>query len=370
MFDLRGIGFDGLKRRGDDFEFDVLADDFVEEAHEAAGDCVEVDRLRLENLPAGKSEEFSRECGGALGLLADAREAVGNLRIALVLLEAKLRPAKDGPDDIVEVVCDATRELPDGFEFLSLPQLALYGSEFRDILGDDFDRISLTRDGNAAETEPHGHQAPISPLPFAFGAVNGTILTTVRRELCPMFWKTENVTPQVDRAEFLDRSKAQHGKQSRIGIVEGAVERGPKDAVWGVIDQILVARFTIAQLLLSAHFTLDQFGLRLHLFLMKGFLADGALQRGGQPRKAFLQDVIAYSCLYAIDGGLLAERSRDQQKGNVLAGCTKLSEGIDARPAWQAKVGKNGFKFAGLERAHELLPVLHERVAGVQPRFF
>ncbi len=32
LFELRGIGFDRIDRRGDDFEFDILANDFVQEA--------------------------------------------------------------------------------------------------------------------------------------------------------------------------------------------------------------------------------------------------------------------------------------------------------------------------------------------------
>ena len=56
LLDLRGIGFDCIQRGGDDFDFDILGDDFVEEAEETAGDGVEVHGLRLETLAARKSE--------------------------------------------------------------------------------------------------------------------------------------------------------------------------------------------------------------------------------------------------------------------------------------------------------------------------
>ena len=128
-----------------------------------------------------------------------------------------------------------------------------------------------------------------------------------------------------------------------------------------MIDEIPVSRFGEAQIFLRA---------RLALFLAKRFFMHGALQRGGEPRNALLQDVIAYARFDAFDGGFFTERAGHQQKGDVLAGGTKLFEGLDARPARQPEIGKNRFKFAGVKRDSKLAPVLHVCVLGKEARLF
>jgi hypothetical protein len=71
LFDLCVVGFDGLKIGGNEFHFDVLVDDLVEETGEAVECFVEVDGAGLKGLATREGGEFASERSGAVGLLAD-----------------------------------------------------------------------------------------------------------------------------------------------------------------------------------------------------------------------------------------------------------------------------------------------------------
>jgi hypothetical protein len=71
LFDLCVVGFDGLKIGGNEFHFDVLVDDLVEETGEAVECFVEVAGAGLKGLATREGQEFASERSGAVGLLAD-----------------------------------------------------------------------------------------------------------------------------------------------------------------------------------------------------------------------------------------------------------------------------------------------------------
>ncbi len=81
------------------------------------------ERFRIERLSAGKREQALRQRGGATRavhrLQCRALEAAGAFgKVALKRFEI----ADDDLEQVVEVVRDAARELPDGFHLLRLPQ--------------------------------------------------------------------------------------------------------------------------------------------------------------------------------------------------------------------------------------------------------
>ncbi len=104
-------------------QLDVSPDYFVQEANQSAGDSIDVHGLRLQYLAPRESQQFARERGGSFGLLADSRKSLGNLMIRAILLQDEFRPSQNRTYHVVEILGDTSRKLPDGFEFLRLPQL-------------------------------------------------------------------------------------------------------------------------------------------------------------------------------------------------------------------------------------------------------
>src|SRR5580704_5013875 len=118
LLNLRRVGLKRIERGVNYFEFDIFADDLVQKAGQVARYRVQVHAPGLEYLAARKSEQFTRQCRGPLGLLPDAREAFRDLRIAPGLIKPQFGPPQNRADDIVEVMSDAAGKLPDGFELL------------------------------------------------------------------------------------------------------------------------------------------------------------------------------------------------------------------------------------------------------------
>jgi hypothetical protein len=92
LFKLRGIGFDGLQNTGDKFDFDVFADDFVQEVGEAAIGGIQVDGARLKRLAASEGEQFTVK---GSGLFADAGKTLREFWVSRTFLKAEFGPAKD-----------------------------------------------------------------------------------------------------------------------------------------------------------------------------------------------------------------------------------------------------------------------------------
>ena len=111
LLDLGRIGFYHFERRGQHFEFNVLADHFVEKTDQSAGNGVEVNGLSLQDLAPRKSQQFARERRGPLRLFLDARKSLAGLCSALVFVQAQLRPSQDRTDDVFGDACFVTMSI-------------------------------------------------------------------------------------------------------------------------------------------------------------------------------------------------------------------------------------------------------------------
>jgi hypothetical protein len=60
LLELPRIGFDGVERRSQKFHFDVLVDDFIEQALQPVRDRIQIDRTWLEHLAAREGKQLSR----------------------------------------------------------------------------------------------------------------------------------------------------------------------------------------------------------------------------------------------------------------------------------------------------------------------
>src|ERR1700719_750698 len=119
------------------------------------------------------------------------------------ILEAHLRPAQDGAQDIVEIVRYSSRELADGLEFLRLAQLALHAAQFGDVLDDNFERFALVPSGNTPHVKPHGHDAAVGAPPLDFRAVNLAKFAALAHQLGVLFGEAEEVSAKIEILQAL-----------------------------------------------------------------------------------------------------------------------------------------------------------------------
>src|SRR6266852_1795004 len=171
LFELCRIGFDRIDRGGDDFELDVPADYFVQEADQPAGDGIDVHGLRLQHLTPREGQELARKRGGSFSLFADPGKALGTLVVRSILIQTKFSPSQNRAHHIVEIMRDPSRKLSNGFKFLRLAQLPFHGAQFGYVFGDDFERTGMIGYRKHADVESYAHDAAITPPPFAFGAL-------------------------------------------------------------------------------------------------------------------------------------------------------------------------------------------------------
>ena len=123
---------EGRSEHGD--QLDLFADRAAEEGDRLFDERVEVDRAQLEGLAASEGEQLSRECRRHLRGLFDLAETFRGAAIRLDLAARDTGIAEDAHQQIVEVVCDAGRELAYGVHLLRLSQLALGLLPIRDVL--------------------------------------------------------------------------------------------------------------------------------------------------------------------------------------------------------------------------------------------
>ena len=83
----------------------------------------QVHRLRCQRAPPGKCKQLARQCSPAIDRLPHAVENPA-APIGIHRLVEQEHPARKRHEQVVEIVCNASCELPDGLHFLGLPQCA------------------------------------------------------------------------------------------------------------------------------------------------------------------------------------------------------------------------------------------------------
>ncbi len=240
LFELRRIRFDRIDRSGDNFQLDVPGDYFFEEAHQSAGDGIDVHRPRLQHLAAREDQKFAGKRSGSVALFANSRKSVCDLGARAILFETELRPSQNGSNHIIKIVCDTSGKLSDGVKFLCLSQLALHGAQFGHVFGDDFDGPGMFGDGKQTHMETYCHDASIAPPPFALGAVNLSMFTAGSHELGMLFGEAEDVSHQIERVQPLGATAAEDGEKRGVCVQEGAIRRHAGYPIDGVFHQVPV----------------------------------------------------------------------------------------------------------------------------------
>ena len=110
-------------RRGEELELDVVAQQPLQEAADLGEDRVQVERARLQHLPAAEREQLLRQLRRAVGRTLDLAEVARELRVAVRPLEQQRRVPDDAGQEVVEVVCDAAREPAEALELLGAQEL-------------------------------------------------------------------------------------------------------------------------------------------------------------------------------------------------------------------------------------------------------
>ena len=107
---------------------DRFAREPSQERHDRLDDRIDVEHTRLEYLPPAEGEQLPGEGAGSLGGIDDGLD-VRRAWVFAKLLEREQRLAVDRRQQVVEVVGDAARELPDRVELLALAKLELLRAE-------------------------------------------------------------------------------------------------------------------------------------------------------------------------------------------------------------------------------------------------
>ena len=106
-------------------ELDVFPDEALEHPLAIAKLHTDVDDLRLQDLLAAEGEELTREHRGPLRCRDDLLDVGPQHVVGRKLARDDPREAEDRGEHVVEVVRDATRELPDRLHLLRLLELLL-----------------------------------------------------------------------------------------------------------------------------------------------------------------------------------------------------------------------------------------------------
>ena len=114
-------------------EFDVFADEPLQQPFHPSDDRIDVDRLEVDDLFAAEGEKAVREVGGPFGRAEDLLHVGAKGIVRRQLHQEQVAVADDRRQDIVEVVGDAAGELAHGLHFLRLAQLCFELLERRDV---------------------------------------------------------------------------------------------------------------------------------------------------------------------------------------------------------------------------------------------
>ena len=85
----------------------------------------DVEDLGLDDLPPAEHQELARERGGPVGGAADLVDVVADVRVGASSRWANPTQVEDHGEQVVEVVRDAARELPDALQALGLREALL-----------------------------------------------------------------------------------------------------------------------------------------------------------------------------------------------------------------------------------------------------
>jgi hypothetical protein len=106
-----------------EYKLDVRSDRSVQELFNVADQCVDIQNLRLQNLPSAHRQKLTRQGRSARGRFPDLMQ-IRSARVGFFEGEQdELRETTDGRDQIVEVVRDASSESADSLHLLRLAQL-------------------------------------------------------------------------------------------------------------------------------------------------------------------------------------------------------------------------------------------------------
>ena len=240
LFHLHGIGaHEGEFGSEIRLDGDVAADHLFEKADGFDHGLIHVDIAWFEDLAAGEDEQLSRKRGGAVGLVAHLVEIAAEAWSVVGLFETHFGPAENRADHVVEIVSDASCELPDGFKFLRLDKLLFEGDVLGDVLDDHLDvRIGCS--------EP----APCQLLRRTVIALeslrfHSTVVWTRQRADLAMYSPAvqgidvENAGV-ADGEEFGDRIVAEHVGERGIRIEEVALVGDPINPVSRVVHQAAI----------------------------------------------------------------------------------------------------------------------------------
>ena len=118
-------------------QFDRLTDRPAQHLLHIGDYCIEIQNFGLQDLPTTEGQELSSQRSRPLACLRDLPEA-----LTLILAERRVVGQKEvavtlhDREQVIEVVSDATSQLPDGFHLLSLAKLGLESFAFSDV-GDE-----------------------------------------------------------------------------------------------------------------------------------------------------------------------------------------------------------------------------------------
>jgi hypothetical protein len=126
LLDVDRVGEDARRGgSGAHLEVDVLAEQPPQHPAHLREHGAEVDRPRREELLAREGEELLAEQGGAVRGGEDLLEVASQRVGAVDPEQPQLGVARDRGEDVVEVVCDAAGQPPDGLQFLGLQKAVL-----------------------------------------------------------------------------------------------------------------------------------------------------------------------------------------------------------------------------------------------------
>ena len=270
----------------------------IQKLEHAADQRIDGQLGQIAALAARKGEQLTHEFHAVIGAAFDDIEqvAVGG---AVMPIKQHRHRGDDRAEHIVQVVGDAAREQPQHLQALVLHQLLLDFLLFGDIGIDDQNRPDNAR--VVADQSPEAiHDRQVAPgglgiefpMPFA-----------VEEHMLPGRFEGRRIARVKHPAQFAPHDVARFPSVMafRAGIPKS-------DAALGVDGANRFARF-IQKLRLLVGFGFGPAPRRLALDLHQG-----GLDRGDQPLRPILDDVIRSAGFDGLDRALLADRSRNVDK--------------------------------------------------------
>ena len=126
-----------------------------------------------------------------------------------------------------------------------------------------------------------------------------------------LFGEAEEVPAEIEMLQALGVGASQNAKQRGIPVEETTLGGHARDSVYGVLHKVPVTGFGHPQRFMSAR-----------VFVAQALFRHGPRQSNGEPREMILENVVVDALFDAFDRYFLAQRSRDQQKRDVLSGAS------------------------------------------------